>query len=268
MQQLKAAVKKAIPSFIFDHYISYLDKKSGRPPLKIIEHMEVDFALSRLVDKKSLKVLDIGAHHGEFLDIFGTFNHWHEWDVYCVEPLDQNRKFLTTKSKKFRNVKVSILPVGISDVSEKKTFYLGETDTLFTCNAEWVQKFPADFAKQKQFEIRCLTVNDLSQEFGIPKLTKFDMVKIDVEGHDLNVIKSFCESSFNSTALIFEVSPAVTTIDECLSLLRRKGFKEFFIFGRTGIPTTHIGEIKDASQVQNLFESGKISVGNVVALSE
>ena len=55
------------------------------------------------MEKRDIKVLDIGAHHGEFLDIFGTFNHSHKWLVYCVEPLARNRKFL---KRKIRNIKI------------------------------------------------------------------------------------------------------------------------------------------------------------------
>jgi hypothetical protein len=38
----------------------------------IIERMEIDFIFSRFIKKKTLRILDVGAHHGEFLDIFSN----------------------------------------------------------------------------------------------------------------------------------------------------------------------------------------------------
>jgi hypothetical protein len=38
----------------------------------IIERMEIDFVFSRFLYKKKIRILDIGAHHGEFLDIFSN----------------------------------------------------------------------------------------------------------------------------------------------------------------------------------------------------
>ncbi|MBP0597950.1 FkbM family methyltransferase [Herbaspirillum sp. LeCh32-8] len=263
----KAVLKSVIPKSLLGGYFAYRDRRNNPPPKKIIEHMEVDFALSRVVDKRLLRILDIGSHHGEFLDIFGTFNHWHNWQVFCVEPLAQNRREIEKKIKKYPNVKASILPIGVSDVSEVKTFYLGHTDTLFTCNQNWVQSFSRDFKDSRSLEIRCLTVDDMASEFGIERGARFDLVKIDVEGHDANVIQSFCDSSLSATALMFEVSLDMERIDECMSMLRAKGFDEFVLFGRTGIPTSHIGEVSGPDEIHQLFKSGKIGVGNIVAFS-
>lgn len=235
-------------------------------PKKIIEHMEVDFALSRVFNKIDLSVLDIGAHHGEFVDIFGAFNHWHRWKVYCVEPLADNRKVLNRKIGKFKNVKMEILPIGISDVSEVKTFYLGSADTLFTCSENWKEVFPDEFKNSQRMVIDCLTVQDAVTKYRIEEV-HFDLVKVDVEGHDLNVIESLCRSQLTATAIIFEVSADVNIAECCIELLRLKGFNEFYVFGRKGIPTTYIGEYVNVQQLRNLFADRRIEVGNIVGFS-
>ncbi len=257
----KRKIKEIIPKFLIKKILEINGERVQ--PMKIIEHMEVDFALSRVYNQRKIKVLDIGSHHGEFIDIMGSFNHFHEWDVYCVEPLDQNQKKIENKKRKYRNVSVNILPVGVSEISEVKKFYLGDADTLFTCNESWRNEFKEYFKIFTEHVINCLSVDDLVRTYNLPK-SDFDFIKIDVEGHDLNVIKSFCDSQINSRVVMFEVSKDVTSVQEAVDLLKKKGFHEFVLFGRIGIPTTFLGEYEGVTQLETLFSSGRISCGNIV----
>lgn len=257
----KRKIKEIIPKFLIKKILEIYGTRTQ--PKKIIEHMEVDFALSRVYDQRKIKVLDIGSHHGEFIDIIGSFNHFHEWEIYCVEPLDQNRKKIENKKRKYKNVSVNILPVGISEISEIKKFYLGDADTLFTCNESWRDEFKENFKKFTEHVINCLSVDDLVRTYSLPK-SDFDFIKIDVEGHDLNVIKSFCHSQINSRVVMFEVSKDVHSVQDAVDLLRKKGFHEFVLFGRVGIPTTFLGEYENVTQLETLFSSGRISCGNIV----
>jgi FkbM family methyltransferase len=266
--KIKKIIKRVLPEVLLDECLIFINNFISLRPKKIIEHMEVDFALSRVWKKRDIKVLDIGAHHGEFLDIFGTFNHSHKWLVYCVEPLARNRKFLKRKIRKYKSIVAHIIPYGISDVAGQKTFFLGSADTLFTCNSHWKNIFPEHFADSQEIAINCLTVNDLVARYQIPENEHFDLIKVDVEGHDINVIDSFCKSGITSTVIIFEISNDCKITSKCIDLLRLKGFNEFFLFGRIGIPTTYIGEYIDEVQLQNLLQSGRIAGGNMVGFSE
>jgi len=263
---IKQHIKQYLPIFVLKFLSHALRIFDDRPPNKIIEHMEVDFALSRVWDKRGITVLDIGAHHGEFLEIFGTFNHAHNWTVYSVEPIAENRRYLTIASKKYKNINTHIIPIGISDVSTEKTFYLGSASTLFTCSEDWVKSLPEFFKNFTTTNVKCLTIQDMAKAYGIPENQHFDFIKIDVEDHDFNVIKSFYESKITSSALMFEISSNSNLTLEAINLLKLKGFDEFFIFGRKGIPTTFIGEYTDEINYQNLFNSGRITAGNIVAL--
>lgn len=264
---LKRLAKRLLPEFLLDECLIFINNFTNLRPKKIIEHMEVDFALSRVWEKRDLKILDIGAHHGEFLDIFGTFNHLHKWSVHCVEPLARNRKFLKRKARKYKNVTAYIIPEGVSDVSGQKTFFLGSADTLFTCNSEWKNIFPEHFTDSREISINCLTVSELASRYSIPNNEHFDLIKVDVEGHDVNVIDSFCKSGITCTAIIFEISEDCKKTSRCIELLRKKGFNEFYTFGRIGIPTTFIGEYVDEVQQNKLFQSGRIAGGNIVGFS-
>jgi 2-polyprenyl-3-methyl-5-hydroxy-6-metoxy-1,4-benzoquinol methylase len=67
----------------------------------IIEHMEFDLIVSRMFDVTKIRFLDVGAHTGEFLDIFRHSNHRHKYDVVAVEPLQENLQKLRRNAWRF-----------------------------------------------------------------------------------------------------------------------------------------------------------------------
>ena len=65
----------------------------------IIEKMEVDFFVSRNLNKKKLRIVDIGAHHGEFLDIFKEYKYNQKYQIYSIEPYKKNFSIIEKKYK-------------------------------------------------------------------------------------------------------------------------------------------------------------------------
>jgi len=230
----------------------------------IIERMEVDLALSRLHAKRRLRVVDVGAHHGEFLDIFERCHGEHLFDVICVEPLSENVMELRNKVGRYRRLSIVICDVAISDVSGEKTFYQGSESTLFTCTAKWRDYFPEYFEDPKEVGVRCMTFADLFVEFGIDKDIPFDFIKVDAEGHDLNVLRSMVAAQIRPFAVMFEIGHDLNAVENAVKLLADNGFTEFFIFARTGIPTTYVGEWQGLKRLQELRETGRLKAGNVV----
>lgn len=241
-----------------------LKSRSERRHPIIIEHMEVDLVFSRLHAKHNLRIIDIGAHHGEFPDIFELHNDDHTYDVVCVEPMPETVSVLKQRIKHYKRVKITICDVAISDVSGPKTFYQGAASTLFTCTKEWKQIFPENFQQSKEMTIHCLTVADLFKQFGIDTSVPFDFVKIDTEGHDLNVLRSLLAAGIRPFALMFEIGPDLAAVEEAVRLLKDHGFTEFYMFGRTGIPTTYIGEYRGSAHLTELVNKEIINTGNVV----
>ena len=235
----------------------------GNEPL-IIERMEVDLALSRLHEKRRLRVLDVGAHHGEFLDIFEGCHSEHVFDVICVEPLQENLIQLRNRLSRYKRLSVTICDVAISDVGGTKTFYQGSSSTLFTCTPEWMEYFPEEFTYPKEVPIRCMTFADLFAEFSIDKDPSFDFIKIDTEGHDLNVLRSMIAAQIRPFAIMFEIGHDLRAVENAVELLNNSGFAEFYVFARTGIPTTYIGEWQGLKQLQVLRDAGRLKAGNVV----
>jgi FkbM family methyltransferase len=235
-----------------------------RPPL-VIEHMEVDLVFSRLFNKRQLRIIDIGSHHGEFLNIFEHHNDEHSFNVVCVEPLRENVAILKKNIRKFKRVKATICDVAISDVTGAKTFYLGKSSSLFTCTEEWKHIFPEYFQQTKEVIIQSLTFADLLRRFGIDNSETFDLIKIDTEGHDLQVLRSIFVTKARAFAVMFEFNYNLKDVTESINLLKSKNFREFYIFGRTGIPTTYIGEWISEQHLGDLVNRGIVKTGNIVA---
>jgi FkbM family methyltransferase len=227
--------------------------------------MEVDFVLSRLNTKRELQIIDVGSHHGEFLDIFERHVDEHVFNVVCVEPMSENVLVLRQKSGTYKRVKVKICDVALSDTSGVKTFYQGSVSTLFTCTPEWTEHFRAAFVVSRQVPTKCATFDELFDQFQIARNLPFDFIKIDTEGHDLNVLRSMVAAHIRPFALMFEIGLDLVSTASAVSLLRLNGFTEFFVFARTGIPTTFIGEWQDLEQIQGLQTAGKLLAGNIVA---
>ena len=235
-----------------------------RTPL-IIEHMEVDLIFSRLSAKSTLQIIDVGAHHGEFLDIFERHNDEHAYQVICVEPFAENLKVLRAKARLCKRTRVQVCEVALSDVSGPKTFYAGSASTLFTCTPEWQTIFPDYFAHPRQIIIPCLTFADLFARYQIAPNLTWDLIKVDTEGHDLNVLRSMCAARVFPFAVMSEIGHDLASVAETIALLRANQYDEFYVFGRSGIATTFIGEYQTLEQLHQLRASGKLDAGNLVA---
>lgn len=60
---------RAVAKYLLKRIRSVFTSRPKSCPLLIIERMEVDLVFSRLHAKHNLRIMDVGAHHGEFLDI-------------------------------------------------------------------------------------------------------------------------------------------------------------------------------------------------------
>ncbi len=150
----------------------------------------------KTIKKEKLNIstfFDIGAHKGKYTDLM--LRNYQLKKVYLFEPQTNMFKFL---KKKYNNKKhiINIFESGISNKTEIKNFYINKHDLtssikklnpknkylnfkskLFSSNLEGMIK--------KKITIKTITLKDfLSKE----KLKRIDLVKIDTEGHELEVL--------------------------------------------------------------------------------
>ncbi len=136
------------------------------------------------------KIIDIGAHKGEFLETMLKIEGVKSF--YAFEPQDDIFKILNKKFSK--NKKISLFNYAIDkEITDKylqinrlsmtstlakindKSFYLKLKNFLTNSNSNFVKKY----------KVRTNTVDEIFRDLNLEKT----LLKIDVEGFEMNVIK-------------------------------------------------------------------------------
>jgi FkbM family methyltransferase len=133
---------------------------------------------------------DVGANHGTKTDIFLRLGA----RVVAVEPDETNQEILRERYQRYRLAKKPVVIVGkaVSDRSATESMWIDEPGSAKnTFSQKWVDTLRADgerfghsleFAQQK--EVETTTLEQLMSIHGLPFF-----VKIDVEGHELEVLR-------------------------------------------------------------------------------
>jgi FkbM family methyltransferase len=154
----------------------------------------------RLLPELSLGdlIFDIGANEGFKTDLFLRLGA----RVIAVEPDETNQSILKEKFVKFRLTRRPLVIVGkaVSDKSTTETMWIdGPGSAVNTLSQKWAGAlkrnkarqtyghYGLDFAQQKTVETT--TLEQLMSTHGVPTF-----IKIDVEGYELNVIRSLQRS--------------------------------------------------------------------------
>lgn len=178
-QRLKA-------SCLYDLYWKITDKRIVEDRQK-----EVDFYRALLKDlRKGDLIFDIGANEGFKTDIFLRLGA----RVVALEPDKVNQEIL---KQRFLRLRLNTKPVVVVDkaVSDTNTIHAMWIDApgsaKNTLSRKWVDTLRADdtrFGQRLQFaqqrEITTITLEQLVRDYGLPLF-----VKIDVEGHEPNVLR-------------------------------------------------------------------------------
>ena len=163
--------------------------------LDITKNMEYD-RLTKVIMRRVLSInsncIDIGCHKGEILELI--LRYAPEGNHYAFEPIPY---LFNQLEKKYKN-KALIYPYALSDKAGKSSF-------------QFVKNAPAySGIKKRKYDITKPDVEEIKVEIRtldeiIPKNTKIDFIKIDVEGGEYNVLKgakNLLKSSF--PVVVFE----------------------------------------------------------------
>lgn len=128
-----------------------------------------------------LLVFDIGANRGHTTRHFLDMDH----KVIAVEPEIKNFNILERRYKSNENV--VLVKKAVSDKTGTKNLFIEQGDSLHTFSDKWKETavkrfdFPVSYISTK--EVDCTTLDQLIELYGSP-----DVIKIDVEGHEQEVI--------------------------------------------------------------------------------
>lgn len=136
-------------------------------------------------------IYDIGANHGYKTDIFLRLGA----RIIAVEPDQVNQEILQQKflSYRFHKMPVVVVDKAVSNRNSIQTMWVDEPGSAKnTMSQKWVQilrtdvkRFGGNLAFTQRKEIQTITLADLIATYGEPFF-----IKIDVEGHEANVLQS------------------------------------------------------------------------------
>ncbi len=204
-------------SFLYDLYWS-----AARPKIITDRRKEIQFYRNTLEGfRKGGLIFDIGANQGHKTDIFLRLGA----RVVAVEPDPSNQRILRQNFLDYRLKRkpVTIVDKAVSDKSGKAIFLVDELGSAKnTLNQKWADSLRTDsrrFGKKLAFEesreVETITLEELMRSYGTPYY-----VKIDVEGHEMSVIKGMRSAA---PFLSFEVNlPEFRAeAEECVKMLDR-----------------------------------------------
>lgn len=140
------------------------------------------FAFYRSLIAPSDLVFDVGANMGNRSKIFCAIGA----KVVAFEPQSHCARFLAAAFSD--NPDFALIQAALSNTEGESVMHLSEAHVLSTLNTEWMDRMNKEgrFANQwnKTEQVKLTTLDKSIERFGIPAF-----IKIDVEGHEFNVVK-------------------------------------------------------------------------------
>ena len=172
-------ILKIIAIFIFDLIDKFIHQRN----------------ILKCIKKEKLIIntfIDIGAHKGKYSDLL--INNFNIRSVYMFEPQLTLFRYIKKKYKSFKIIK--IFNYGISNKNEKKIFNINKhdlTSSIKNLNPKnsylnfKSKLFSTNLKGMVERKITIKTIN-LKSFFLRKNIKKVDLIKIDTEGHELEVL--------------------------------------------------------------------------------
>ena len=172
-------------------------------------------------------VFDIGSNLGSFIKAISKTNKSKNINFYSFEPIEDLCNFQ-------RNIKLppkhklNIVNTAVSDNNTPKEFYVRNISSLSSLDSEAVVDQIGNV--EKKLTVECIKLDDFCDINNIKQIT---LLKIDVEGHDFQVLTS--ASELFRTKKIKVIKIELTNSKNNLSQI----FSFFHSFGYDFIGTTN-----------------------------
>jgi len=193
----------------------------------VLDKFEIRYVLNNL--KKGEVVIDVGAHKGGYL-YWMSKKVGSKGKVIAFEPQAILCDYLKNLCKRLGLNNVTIENKGVSSVEQTTILYVPnigkDSSPGATLNSSKIDK-----SDSEKLDIELITLNKYFKNHGevIPQL-----IKVDVEGHELSVFKG-CENILkeNNVKLIFECEQRHLSnsgsIQEVFDYLNNLGYEGYFI---------------------------------------
>ena len=169
--------------------------------------------LKKKLPNKSLKIIDVGAHHGETVKLF--IKNFKIEKICCYEPSKNNFLKLkkNTLSLKHKKIDIKIFNLGIGESKKIVLFNQisessSSTFSKINFNSQYYKKknnilkffFGKDYIKDSY----SVELNTLKEQMTKNNLEIVDLLKIDTEGYEFEVIKGLKKKIRKVNFIYFE----------------------------------------------------------------
>jgi FkbM family methyltransferase len=176
-----------------------------------------------------MTVVDVGANKGDY-SLLSAYLMKDKGKIFAIEPVPENCYWLkkSIKANNFKSIKVC--EIALSDKNGKAKLYL---DKIISGGAS-LKKFDGS---EEVLNIRVQKMDDLIKN-------KVDVIKIDVQGTELNVLKGARKTMKHNTHIFIDLDNPKTKI-KVWELLKDNGYEIYSI----GKNLTLVDDIKDVDSI-------------------
>jgi FkbM family methyltransferase len=194
---------------------------------------------------KPNSILDIGAHHGEFSKFCKSL--WKDVDLLMIEGNDECDSILD-------NVPFDHCIVLLSDTNKEVTLYLNPNN-LDCTGTSYYKERTRHYKNSIEVKKNTYTLDEVVEDID----KKYDIIKIDTQGSELDIIKGGLKTVQNCSYLIMEIptlqyNEGSPLFDEIIEYMNNIGFSDYEI----------IEEHKWIDKNENTFEYGSTFQVDVV----
>ena len=177
------------------------------------------FNFYKKIGIKFNKVLDIGAYEGHWKDMFKSI--YPNSEVFMIEANKDKEKILKNKGKYFIGL------LGSEDNKLVDYYKCSTPKTPHTGNSVFLENTSHSFISEKRKTIKLTSVPNI--------LDKYDLIKMDVQGSELEIIKGGLDIIKQSNFLLLELSlieynQKVPLANEVMTYLKKNNFELIDIF--------------------------------------
>lgn len=184
--------------------------------LRAVDYQDEDFVIEHLLEAiySDDVFWDIGANIGTHSCYIGQ----RAKQTIAIEPFPDNAQQARGNCR-LNNIDATILEYALGESSGKATLAVPDTDeSVVGVGTFFLQN---DSPNSESIDVEVITRDRLIEEHDLPLP---DVIKIDVEGGELDVLRGFHRGLQNARVVLVEVHPRYVERKEVTDLLESEGF--------------------------------------------